>query len=209
MSNSTSTTVQSIALPAGGKLLASATLKQQSADCSAATNLQIQIAPWIASISCQVQILRLLKPLIDIIGNPANPPTAAIQEFAKAAAALGPCLVAQTPAGVLPFLRDLLCLEIRSLTCLRHHLQLMAKLAATQPSAVTASEVQSAVDSYQPIAGLLELAGGLFQIVGVSPPQAPPLAPGIDPASLASDEEIVTGFTASLQSMVDALGGCS
>ena len=121
---------------------------------------------------------------------------------------LQPDFLAQTPAGILPFIRDLLCLEIQSLNCLRRNLQSMARLAAAEPSAVAASEVQSVVDSYQPLVGLLELASGLFEIAGLAPPHGPALAAGIDPGSLAADQNTITTFIATLQTAVDGLGGC-
>ena len=159
-------------------------------------------------MSCQFLILKLLRPLIDIVRALPNPPVAALQEFMKAAEELLPCFEAQTPAGVLPFVRDLLCLEIRSLTCLRRNLESMEKLAAAQPSAVTGSEVQAVIDSYQPMVGLLDAASGLFQIVGLNL-KAPPLMVGDDPSALAADQEIVGGFIDSLRTIVDGLGGCS
>ena len=143
MLNSVPSTVLAIGLPAGGKLVASASLRTQSAECSAAANLQVQIAPWIASISCQFLILRLLKPLIDIVRGLPSPTAEALQEFSKAAAELQPCLFAQTAAGVLPFIRDLLCLEIQSLNCLQHNLQSMTTLAAFEPSAVATARADS------------------------------------------------------------------
>jgi hypothetical protein len=103
MSNSVPSTVLAIGLPAGGKLVASASLRTQSPECSAAANLQMQLAPWIASISCQFMILRLLKPLIDIVRGLPSPPAEALQEFSKAAAELQSCLFAQTAARCFAF----------------------------------------------------------------------------------------------------------
>jgi hypothetical protein len=208
MSNSVPSTVLAIGLPAGGKLIASASSRAQSPECSAAANLQMQIAPWIASISCQFLILRLLKPLIDIVRGLPSPPAEALQEFSKAAAELQPCLFAQTAAGVLPFIRDLLCLEIQSLNCLQRNLQSMATLAASEPSAVAASDVKTVVDSYQPMVGLLKLASGLFEIAGLDSPQEPALAPGTDAKSLAADQDTLASFIVTLQTAADSLGGC-
>jgi hypothetical protein len=160
-------------------------------------------------VSCQLQILRLLTPLIEIVKALPTPPASAILEFSKVAEELAPCLLAPMPSSVLPFARELLCLEIKSLTCLRHNLQAIAKLAATEPSGVAVADIQSVIDSYQPIVGLLDLAGGIFGIVGIAAPNAPALAPGTDAASLATDQKIVNDFLATLQVMVDALGGCA
>jgi hypothetical protein len=208
MSKSESSAIPAIEVPTAGQLLGFANLKMQSTECSAATNLQTQIAPLIASMSCQLKVLKLLKPLIDVIHGLPNPPVHALQEFSKAANDLAPWLLFPTPAGVLPFVRDLLCLEIRSLNCLLRNLKTIMALASTDPSAVAASEVQSVLDSYPPIIGILNLASGLFQLAGVTIPKAPTLAAGTDPGSLTADQSAVSTFTATLQTVVDGLGGC-
>lgn len=208
MSNSEGSTVLGIGLPTGGRLLASATLTQLG-ECSAATNLQVQVAPLVAAFSCQFAILRLLKPLTQIILALPNPAVADMAKFAELAIELEPCLLAPTAAMVMPFARDLLCLEIRSLRCLQKNLQSVAALAAIQPSAVAASDVQAVIDSYQPIVGILELAGPLLQMVGVSTPTAPPLADGTDLNSLSTDQQVIAEYVSVLQLVTDVLGGCS
>ena len=180
----------------------------QSGECSAATNLRVQVAPLAATLSCQLAILRLLAPLIKIILALPNPPVEAIQEFGKLAEELEPCITASTTARVLPFARDLICVEIRSLVCLQQNLHTVAGLAATQPSSVADSDVRAVIDSYQPIVGVVELAGGLLQMAGVSPPAAPPLAEGTDLNSLAEDQKVIAEYVAALQTVADALGGC-
>lgn len=67
-------------------------------------------------------MLEIMKPLIEIINNLPNPPLQALQEFSKAAVDLAPCLLSTTPAPLIPFLRDVLCLQIRRLNCLRQNL---------------------------------------------------------------------------------------
>jgi len=206
MSNPAADAVVSITLPTGDKLVASPTLRTQSNACSAASRLQMQLAPWVASMTCQLAVLKLLKPLIVIVQRLPAPPPNAIEEFMEAAAEVQPCFAAATPAGVLPFVRELLCLSIQSLGCLRRNLQTIAQLSSA--GAVTPAEVSSVVGSYQPITSLLELASGLFAIAGITVPHAPQLAPGLDTAALAQDDAIVAAFAATLQTLVDALGGC-
>jgi hypothetical protein len=207
MANTTSAVT--IGLPTGGKLTASPNLQLQSAECSATANLQTQIAPWIASVSCQFLILKLLKPLIEVIRQLPTPSPQAVVNFLNVSEELAPCLLAPTPASILPFARELLCLEIRSLNCFRNNLQAMAKLTAAEPSAVPTSEVQSVIDSYQPIIGILDLANGIFGMAGLTLPQAPALANGTGPASLMTDQRIVTALITTLQTAVEALGGCA
>src|SRR5262245_22851530 len=127
-------TLRSITLPDGNRLQASATPKTQPPECSAAVNLQMQIAPWLASVSCQFHILKLLKPLIDIVSALPNPSERALQEFSQAAEELVPCLL-QTSTGVVAFLRGVLCLEIQSLTCLSRQLELLSAAAGAGAAA--------------------------------------------------------------------------
>jgi hypothetical protein len=115
MSNSETSSISAIEVPAGGQLLGFPDLKMRSTECSGDTNLLTQVAPLIASMSCQLKILKLLKPLIEVILGLPNPPAQALLEFSEAADDLAPCLLVPTPSSVLPFLKGLLCLEVRSL----------------------------------------------------------------------------------------------
>ena len=198
--SSPSRSIPAISLPTGGKLVGFNNPNPPASECSAIINLQTQVAPLIASMSCQLTILILLKPLIDVVKGLPNPSVQAIQAFAVAAEELAPCLLMTTGAGVLPFVKEFLCLEIRSLNCLSRNLE-SALRGATAAGGV--------LDSYPPIVATLNLAGELFQIAGLTPPQAPVLSNGTDPASLKAEQAAVADFTASLQSMADALGGCS
>ncbi|HTS62083.1 MAG TPA: hypothetical protein VMH28_08655 [Candidatus Acidoferrales bacterium] len=159
-------------------------------------------------MSCQFAILKLLKPLIEIVRGLPTPPAQAIVEFLKNAEDLVPCMLAATPASVVPLVRGLLCLVIQNLACLRQNLHVVASLLATGPGAVAASEVQSVLDSYQPIVGLLDLASGIFRLAGFAPPQAPQLAVGSDSAALHADQIAIANFIDELQVAADAMGGC-
>lgn len=112
------------------------------------------------------------------------------------------------PSGVLPFPLGLLCLEIRSLKCFLRNLQTITTLAGADPSALAVSEVHNVPDSYPRIVGVLNLASGLFQLAGLAIPKAPILAGDIDPDSLTIDQSSVAKFTAALETVADALGGC-
>lgn len=187
-----------ITLLTGGSLQGYPELTNQSADCSGITNLQTQVGPYIASTACQLGILKLLKPLITIIKGLPNPPPQAIQQFSKAAADLEPCFASATSTAVVPFVRDLICLQIRSLKCFLANLQ----------SVDSAVAVQNVLDSYQPIIGLMELAAELFQVAGIKLPDAPKLAPGVDPGSLSLDQNAVSDYVAALEVIADSVGGC-
>ena len=207
--SSASGSIPTIPLPTGGTLTGFNNPYPPASDCSAIINLQTQVAGLIASMSCQFKILKLLKPLIDVVKGLPNPSVQAIEAFAAAAEELAPCLLTATGAGVLPFVKELLCLEIRSLNCfLRNLEQVTGETRGGRPSAGGA-QLRAVLDSYPPIVGTLNLAGEFFYLAGLTPPQAPVLGAGTDPASLKADQAAVADFTASLQSMADALGGCS
>ena len=191
------------------RLLPFLDVESRSAECSANANLLTQVSPLIVSITCQLRVLSfLMKPLIEIIKTLPNPSPTAIAGFLEAAAGLASCLGSFTPAGVLPFLRDLLCLEIRSLHCVLQNLRRILNVSTGDPAAIAPSTIQSVLDSYAPIVGVLDLASSLFGVAGVTIPTAPTLAGGVDLASLNADQIVVADYITALQAVVDALGGC-
>jgi hypothetical protein len=187
-------TTTKLTLPGGGKLEGFPTLAAQTAACSAATNLLAQAAPLLATMRCQSKVLNLLRPLIDIIKALPNPPVQAVQNFAKAAEDLEPCLLITTPATLLPLIRDLICLEIRALTCFLNNL----KAAQSRPRTLPA-----VLSSYAPIVNPLNLAASVFAAAELQLPKPPALS-----GDIAADTTAVKTFIATLQSAADALGGC-
>jgi hypothetical protein len=101
-----------VQLPTGGSISAFADIsKGIPTDCSMTFSLLLQLAPFLAATECLLKVLKLLKPLIDIIHGltkvPPSPPVKAVEEFVKAAVDLAPCLLVPTPASIIPFVRDL------------------------------------------------------------------------------------------------------
>ena len=187
-------TTTKLTLPGGGRLEGFPSLAAQTAACSAASNLLAQAAPLLAAMNCQSKMLNLLHPLIDIILALPNPPVPAIQNFAKAAADLEPCLMTTTPASLLPFIRDLICLEIRVLTCFLNNL----KAAQSRPR-----RLRAVLSSYAPSVNPLNLAASVFAAAGLQLPKPPELS-----GDVAADTAAVKTFIATLHSVVDALGCC-
>ena len=206
--SSPSNSSPAIQLPLGGQLLGFANPHPPSSECSAITNLQTQVAPLIVAMSCQLKVLKLLKPLVAVIDGLPNPPAAALEEFSRAAVDLAPCLLVPTSAGVLPFVRDFLCVEIKSLNCLLRNLESVLAQSGANPSSSSESLARRVLDSYPPIVGTLNLAAELFQMAGLTLPTAPVLRNGSDPASIEADQNAITAFAAALQAIADALGGC-
>jgi hypothetical protein len=173
---------QTVQLPTGATLHAIVEAADASDDCAMTTDLQRQAAPWLASAECVLKILALLKPLIDVINRLPAPSPSSLQEFDKAANDLAPCFLMGTAGGALPLVRDLLCLSLRSLECLRDQ-------------SAPASGVLRAAAGIQ---GVLDLGGPFFSLAGLAPVR---LSVVTDPTALDSDIN-------TLQIAVDALGGC-
>jgi hypothetical protein len=199
MANPMTTPNPKLLIPSGGLLQGFPALAVQTAVCSATSNLLSQVAPLLASMHCQAKVLKLLKPLIDVIKGLPNPPVTSIQEFAKAALDLQPCLTALLPSNQVGMARDLICLEIRALRCFLDNLNSVL----TNPAAVA-----DILSSYAPIVGVLSLAGDVFLLAGVQVPQAPAISGKTDAASLSADAKTVQAFVSRLQAMSDIMGGC-
>src|SRR6266849_3199639 len=118
-----------VQLPTGGSIQAFADIsKGIPTDCAMTFSLMLQIAPFLAATECLLKVLKLLKPLIDVIQGLPVPPVKAIQEFAKAAVDLAPCLLVPTPASIIPFIRDLLCLILKVLKCFLSQMKSLLKI---------------------------------------------------------------------------------
>jgi hypothetical protein len=189
----------SLQLPNVGMLRAFPSLRTETVECTPVLNLQTQIAPLIALMECESRMLQIMKPLIEIVQNLPNPPVQALREFSNAAIEFAPCLLSATPASLIPFLRDLLCLEIRSLNCLRQNLTSVGG----QESAI-----QTVLRSYHATVGLLDLAGRLLRTAGLHIPEAPTLSSSTDTASLSADDAALRDFITVLTIAADSLGGC-
>ena len=191
--------MNTLSTPGGELLHGFPNVATQTSACSAAANLLSQAAPVLVLQHCQMRMLKLLQPLIDIISTLPNPPARARQEFAKAAADLAPCFVAMEPGGLITFVRDLLCLEIQNLQCFLQNLASARKRS---------DGVKDVLASYPPMIGVLKLAEGLFQTVGLQIPNPPALSSKTDKSSLDGDVRAVRDFVSALQVVTDTFGGC-
>jgi hypothetical protein len=218
-----------IKLPTGGTLQAFTDIsKGIPNDCSMTFNLLVQIAPLLASMECLVKILVFLKSLLDVVPGPPTP--AALQKFAKATAGLAECFLVPTPANIIPFVRDILCLILKVLNCVIGQLKtILAVLSGVTLQLSTAraagnTELEQALQcaqenaqisaqhltaSMEPLGVILDLVGPLMGIAGVQPIQMPTLGSNTDLASLNSTLEAIQGVAGVIQIVVDALGGCS
>jgi hypothetical protein len=178
-----------IELPAGGSLNAFVdTSKGIPNDCSMTFNLMLQVAPLLVALECPMRILKLLKPLIDIIkAVPSLQPDkimAAMPEFVEAATELAACFVAlaKVPIMVMDILRliraVLNCL-LGQLTTVRDLMKglslrfaeaegnpdLLARLECSQKNVVT--QAQTLTSSLDPIAGVMAMVTTVAGIAGM------------------------------------------
>jgi hypothetical protein len=221
-----------INLPTGGTLSAFSDLsKGIPSDCSLTFSLMLQIAPFLASTECLLKVLGLIGPLIEFVKAVPDPIKLAscVPKFLKAAEAVLPCVAVVTGLGIIPFLKDLLCLIIKALNCFLQ--QMKSLLGIMGGLSIQLSLAQSAGDtdrmsaiqceqenaqtlaanmtaSIEPVGVILELAGTIFGIAGMKPITLPAVGSATDLASLNTLVETIQGVVGTLQIAADALGGC-
>ena len=221
-----------ITLPTGGTLNAFSDLsKGIPSDCSLTFSLMLQIAPFLASTECLLKLLGLIGPLIEVIKAIPNPIKLAetVPQFLKAAEAVMPCVAVVTGLGIIPFIKDLLCLIIKALNCfltqMKSLLAVMSSLTLQLSVAQAAGDTElmnaihceqqnmqnlasNAMNSLEPIGVILQLAGTIFGIAGMQPITLPSVGSATDLQALNVVVETIQGVVGTLQIAADALGGC-
>jgi hypothetical protein len=221
-------------LPLGGAMQAMADIsKGIPNDCSMTFSLMLQIAPFLASIECLLRILKLVKPLIDIVNGltsiPPSPPAKAIQEFAAAVPPVIECIPIPPFTNILLFIRDLLCLILKVLKCFLDQLksiigilsgiQLQFQAASTTGNTELITALQCAQEntqiqarhlmkSIEPVSVILDLAGSLMALAKIDPIKIPSLGDQADLQSLNTVVQTVQAVAGTIQIVVDGLGGC-
>ncbi|EID74482.1 MULTISPECIES: hypothetical protein [Rhodococcus] len=176
-------------LPFGGSINALVDMsKGIPNDCSMNYNLMLQMAPLLAAIECPMKILKLLKPLIDIIKAVPNLDMIkigeAMPEFIEAAKEVATCFVAFAKVPIM--IMDLLKLIRSVLNCLLSQLrtvrnamnglalrmgeaegrpELRSQLECAQKNLATQAEAMTS--SIEPIAGVLMLVTTVASIAGM------------------------------------------
>lgn len=189
-------------------------------DCSMTFNLMLQLAPFLASITCLLRILKVLKPLTDIVTGltkvPPQPPASAIQDLASAVIEVAPCFA--MPAAVVPFAKDIICFIRAVLACLLTQLKsvrdmlsglqlrieaaagnddLLATLQCAQNNAQ--ASVDNLTQAIEPIGAIISLASPILQMAGM--PSLSLQTPGASPQDL----QALNALVDTLQGVVDAI----
>ncbi|APX11980.1 hypothetical protein [Tateyamaria omphalii] len=219
----------SITLPLGGSLSAVTDVTKQIPDnCAVNFSLLLQLGPLVGQLKCIFAVLGLIGPLIDVIKGLPFPPAKAIADFVKATEPVLECVAAIGGLGPPLFIKDVICLVISLLNCMIDQLrrifelmnglsiqleradgnaQLTAALECAQENAQCAAE--SAMTAFEPIVVILELLAPLIEQFGDGasieiPSIGPPESLEAMESTIASLEE----FSAALNLIADALGGC-
>jgi hypothetical protein len=193
---------------------------------------ELQIGPILASMACILKMLAVIKPLIDVVNGLPTPPLGAIKDFGVAAADLVEhCFLMLTPAGMIPFLRDILCLILAVLRCLLGEMKTIAgimqgltlqmnlaletgntdlqnAIACAQQNA--SNSAQSSAQAIDPIVAILDLLAPIFGLTGQQPIslKLPPMGSDADFESLNSAIQVLQTTVDLLEDVTTALGGC-
>ncbi|HEX3151502.1 MAG TPA: hypothetical protein VHR66_25720 [Gemmataceae bacterium] len=221
-----------INLPGGGTLSSFSDLsKGVPTDCAMTFSLLMQIGPFLASTECLIKVLKLVMTVVDVLKSVTNPISlvSAIPKIIKAAEPVIECAVSFTPVGLIPFIRDLLCLIRKVLNCFLGQMKSVLRIMEMTALQITIAEAngndellqslncaqenantqaQHMTKSLDAVAVILELAGDLMQIVGVKPIKLPTLGSQADLAALHKFVEAIQTVVATLTIVTDALGGC-
>lgn len=219
-----------LTLPTGGTLqgIADAT-RAIPTDCTLTANLMLQLGPILANLHCVIKLLQLIDPLIDIVKGLPFPPVEAIKKFGEAVPPVVECILALTGAGMIPFVKDILCLVIKIMRCLIDQLEslialmgrlqldleaaqlegnedMIANIECAQENALCAAD--ASFKSIEPVMLIMELAAPLFEFVPASPLEIPSFAPAEDIESAQALVDSMKGFVDAAQIVADSLGGC-
>jgi len=219
----------SLQLPSGATLKGIGDItKGIPTNCTLNVSLMMQLGPVLANLECFIRVLKLIKPLIDIVKGLPFPPVKAIADFGVAAKEVMECIVAfTTPAGMIPFVRDILCLIIRMLACLVQQMDSIISLMEKLSLSITAAEgnpteqallecakenaqraAKAQMQAIEPVMVLLEIAGPLMEIAGVGPIEIPTMGESEDVQQLRGVVNTLEDFVQTLELVVKALGGC-
>lgn len=219
----------SLELPTGGTIKGIGDVtKGIPTDCSLNVSLLLQLGPILANLECFIRVLKLLKPLIDVVQGLPFPPVKAITDFGEAAVDVGECIAKfTTPLGMIPFVRDILCLIIRVFKCMLDQmnslLAIMEKLTlsfdaadgnATQQELIKCAQdnaqrsATAQLQAVEPVMVILEIAAPIFEIAQVGPIEIPTFEGVEGVEQMKTFTETLGQFVDTLELLAEGLGGC-
>lgn len=223
-----------INLPMGGTLKGVADItKAIPDDCTLSFSLVLQLAPFLANLDCLFKIVKVIQPMLDVVtglGKLDVPKVAgALPKLIEAAPPLIECIAKFTGAGIPLFVRDLLCLIIKLLSCIIGQLksimnvmgglaiqiqsaqaagnaELLAALECSQKNAQTSA--QHMVSAIEPIVLLLSLAEPFLGIAGIDPIKIPAVATPDDLGKMQDAVNTLDELVKTLKLAAEVVGGC-
>src|SRR6266567_753911 len=141
-----------VQLPGGGTLSAFSDLsKGIPTDCAMTFSLLLQIGPFLGATECLVKVLKLVQTVVDVLKSATFPTDliSAIPKIVKAAEPVIECAVSFTPAGLIPFIRDLLCLILKVLKCLLEQMKSVLKILEETTPQIAIAEQSGNTESLQ------------------------------------------------------------
>jgi len=221
-----------INLPMGGTLKGITDItKAIPDDCSLSFSLVLQLAPFLASLDCLFKIVKVLEPMIKVVTALPNVVEAGQQvpKLLETVPPLVECIAKFTGVGIPLFVRDLLCLIIKQLSCIIGQLksimnvmgglaiqiqaaqaagnaELLAALECSQKNAQTSA--QHMVSAIEPIVLLLSLAEPFLGIAGVDPIKIPAVAAPDDLQKMQDAVNTLDELVKTLKLAAEVVGGC-
>lgn len=194
-------------------------------DCSLNLSLMLQLGPILANLECIIRVLKLIKPLIDIVKGLPFPPAKAITDFGEAAVDVGKCIVSlTTPLGMIPFVKDILIMIVRTLKCILSAmssiLETLEKLSLDMLAAEGNPTEQALIEcakenaqrsaigqlqAVEPVMVIIGIAGTIFEIAGVGPIEIPTFEGVEEIEDIRTFVSTMEEFVATLELIVDAL----
>jgi len=216
-----------LTLPFGGSISAITDVTKQIPDsCSLNFSLLAQLGPILAPMKCILAVLGLIGPLIDIVKGLPFPPAKAIEDFAKAVPPVLECVAVVTGTAIPLFLRDIILLLIKLLSCVIDQLvsildimnglsiqfdaaqgnaQLLATLECAQENADRAAA--GSMQAIEPVLAILDLIAPILDSVAGQSIEIPAIGPVENYEQAEEMVATLEEFRDTLQLVADALGG--
>jgi hypothetical protein len=221
-----------INLPMGGTLKGVTDItKGIPDDCTLSFSLVLQLAPFLANLDCLFKIIKVLEPMIKVVTALPNVVEAGQQvpKLLEAVPPLVECISKFIGTGIPLFVRDLLCLIIKLLSCIIGQLknimnilggmtiqiqsaqdagntELLAALKCSQKNAQISA--QHMVSAIEPIMLLLTMAEPFLGIAGVDPIKIPAISSPDDLEKMQETVNTLDELVKTLKLASEAVGGC-
>lgn len=227
-----------ITLPTGGTIKGMVDVtKSIPDDCSLAFSLVLPMLTLLANLECLVKFLKVVDPLMKVVIMAAKPGdlkaakegAEALPNLITAVPPLIDCVTQFLGKGMFDFVRDLLCLISKLLSCIVGMLrsimnvlgglaiqiqsaeaagnaELLAALKCSQKNAqASAQQVFSALD---PIMLLLSMAEPFLGMAGVDPIKVPAITAPEDTEKMLDVVNVLDELAKTLKLISQGMGGC-